>query len=327
MEAGGLRSCRIDSTSTDTFTYDQANRLKTATVAGIAETSTYDGDGIRFSRQVGAGPVIRAVTDPTASLPVTIDDGSRKYVWGLGLAYAVSGSAIEVQHADRLGSIRAVSDGTGAVIASYRTDEFGIPTTTTGASGSPFRYTGEPLDASGLTYLRARHYDPSLGRFMSRDPFAGFATSPLSLNRYSDVENNPATWSDPSGHCGVDIVPDVLFIGFDLLTLAFGPSEDRAFNGVALGADVGAAFIPCATGAGILVRLAKAATNWANPATLASHFARHGAAFGARTADEYAGMARDFFVRSQRERLPTKIDPRDGTIRVFDPDTNTFGAF
>jgi hypothetical protein len=34
---------------------------------------------------------------------------------------------------------------------------------------------------------------------MSRDPFAGFGASPLSLNRYSYVGNNPATVTDPSG--------------------------------------------------------------------------------------------------------------------------------
>ena len=148
-EAGGLRSCGIDSTSTDTFTYDQANRLKTAAVAGTTETSTYDGDGIRFSRQVGAGPVIRAVTDPTAGLSVTIDDGTRKYVFGLGLAYAVSGTGIELYHTDRLGSVRAVSDASGTVTATWRTDEFGIPTATTGGSSQPFTYTGEPRDATG----------------------------------------------------------------------------------------------------------------------------------------------------------------------------------
>ena len=82
----------------DTFTYDQANRLKTATVSGVTETYTYDGDGVRFSRQVGAGPVIHYVSDVNASLPVTIDDGTRKYVFGLGLAYAVSGTAIEVYY-------------------------------------------------------------------------------------------------------------------------------------------------------------------------------------------------------------------------------------
>jgi RHS repeat-associated protein len=195
MNAVGATTAR----GTDTFSYDQANRLKTATVAGATETSAYDGDGVRFSQQVGGGPVIRSVTDPSAGLPVTIDDGTSKYVWGLGLAYAVSGSNIEVQHADRLGSIRAVTNGTGAVIAAFRTDEFGISTHSTGAGGSPFRYTGEPLDVSGLTYLRARSYDPSIGRFMTRDPFAGLRCTPNTLNRFSYVQNNPTTWRDPSG--------------------------------------------------------------------------------------------------------------------------------
>jgi len=183
----------------DTFAYDQANRLTQATVAGVTETSTYDGDGVRASRQVGAGPLTRYVTDPGAGLPVTIDDGTQKYVWGLGLAYAVAGSAIEVYHTDRLGSVRALTDAAGTVIATYRSDEFGIPVSSTGTSSQPFRYTGEPLDASGLTYLRARYYDPSVGRFMSRDMVAGFVANPLSLNRYSYVGNNPATLTDPSG--------------------------------------------------------------------------------------------------------------------------------
>ena len=185
----------------DTFAYDQANRLTQATVAGLTESSAYDGDGVRASRQVGAGPLTRYVTDPAAGLPVTIDDGSRKYVWGLGLAYAVSGTGIEVYHADRLGSVRALTDAAGTVIATYRSDEFGIPLSATGSSTQPFRYTGEPSDASGLNYLRARYYDPSIGRFMSRDPFGGFASSPLTLNRYSYTGNSPVTLTDPSGHC------------------------------------------------------------------------------------------------------------------------------
>jgi len=183
----------------DAFAYDQANRLTSATVAGLTETSTYDGDGVRFSRQAGGGPLSRYVTDPAAGLPVTLDDGTRTYVWGLGLAYAVTGSAIEVYHADRLGSVRALTDAAGSVIATYRADEFGIPVSSTGTSSQPFRYTGEPSDASGLTYLRARFYDPSIGRFMSRDPFPGFSSSPLSLNRYTYANNNPSTLSDPSG--------------------------------------------------------------------------------------------------------------------------------
>jgi len=185
----------------DTFGYDGANRLTSATVVGVTETSTYDGDGVRVSRREGAGPLTRYVSDPAAGLPVTLDDGTRRYVWGLGLAYAVSGSGIEVYHADRLGSVRALTDAAGTVIATYRSDEFGVPVSSTGSSTQPFRYTGEPSDASGLTYLRARYYDPSIGRFLSRDPFAGFSSSPLSLNRYGYVENNPTTVTDPDGRC------------------------------------------------------------------------------------------------------------------------------
>lgn len=183
----------------DSFAYDQANRLTSATVAGATESYAYDGDGVRFSRQLGANPAIRYVSDPNRSLPVTIDDGTRKYVYGLGLAYAVNGSALDVYHADRLGSVRALTDASGAVTAGYRTDEYGIPTVSTGSSSQPFGFTGEPHDATGLSYLRARYNDPGLGRLMSRDMWAGDASTCQTLNRYTYVLNNPMTRIDPSG--------------------------------------------------------------------------------------------------------------------------------
>jgi RHS repeat-associated protein len=71
---------------------------------------------------------------------------------------------------------------------------------------------------------------------------------------------------------------------------------------------------------------AKGLTHWGNPKTLADHFARHGKGVGAKSADDYARQASDFFRRSQADRLPTKIDA-DGLIRVYDPRSNMFGAF
>jgi RHS repeat-associated protein len=141
------------------------------------------------------------VSDINTSLPVTIDDGTRTYVWGNGLAYAVSDSSIEVYHADRLGSVRAISDAAGTVTATYRTDEYGIPTASSGSTDQPFGFTGEPRDATGLSYLRARYYDSSLGRFMSQDPWPGTRSAPSTLNSFSYVSNNPATYVDPSGRC------------------------------------------------------------------------------------------------------------------------------
>jgi RHS repeat-associated protein len=145
----------------------------------------------------------RAVYDVNRSLPVVLDDGTRKYVYGLGLAYAVNGISVEVYHTDGLGSVRAITDGTTPaplVVQTYATDEFGIPDAalTQGSTAQPFQYTGEPRDAeSGFVYLRARMYDPQIGRFLQRDPLAGYATIPLSLNRYVCVQNSPVNLADP----------------------------------------------------------------------------------------------------------------------------------
>ena len=72
--------------------------------------------------------------------------------------------------------------------------------------------------------------------------------------------------------------------------------------------------------------LVSPAHSWGNPATLADHFARHGADFGASTAQDYADQAWRFLQRSQPDQLPVKIDS-DGVIRAYDPTTNEFGAF
>lgn len=68
------------------------------------------------------------------------------------------------------------------------------------------------------------------------------------------------------------------------------------------------------------------AETWGNPKSLADHFERHGPDFGAQTPEEYATKASDFLQQSQRQGLPTRIDP-NGTIRVYDPNTNTFGSY
>lgn len=65
---------------------------------------------------------------------------------------------------------------------------------------------------------------------------------------------------------------------------------------------------------------------WGNISTLPDHFARHGADFEARTADEYALMARQFLVRAQKEGLPAKVD-RSGVLRVYDPRSGAFAAY
>ncbi len=81
---------------------------------------------------------------PLFSLPVLLDDGTHKYVWGLGLAYAVdTGASPLVYHADGLGSVRALTDGGGAVVEAYSYDEYGDVIASSGSISQPFRYVGE----------------------------------------------------------------------------------------------------------------------------------------------------------------------------------------
>jgi RHS repeat-associated protein len=79
------------------------------------------------------------------------------------------------------------------VTAAYGYDVFGATRSQSGTSDTVFRFTGEQRDSdSGLYYLRARYYDPDIGRFLSQDPLPGG-------NLYAYVGNNPVNRVDPTG--------------------------------------------------------------------------------------------------------------------------------
>jgi RHS repeat-associated protein len=76
--------------------------------------------------------------------------------------------------------------------------DYGETTQTSGSANvyNPFLYTGQELDKeTGFYHLRARHYAPSLGKFLSRDPI-GYAGGP---NLYSYCGGDPINCVDPSG--------------------------------------------------------------------------------------------------------------------------------
>lgn len=135
---------------------------------------------------------------------VTRAPPSWKYVWGATrLAYAASGSGVLVYHIAGLGSVRALTDGTGTIVQTYRTDAFGNPDTTDtqGTVTQRFQYAGDERDENGLIFLRARYYNPSIGRFMSRDPLLNSGLGITGWNRFAYVGDNPVKFTDPSGLC------------------------------------------------------------------------------------------------------------------------------
>ena len=103
---------------------------------------------------------------------------------------------------DLLGSIRFVTTSTGSITFSSDYKPFGQEYNPSG-SNSFFMYTGKYYDSlTGMYYYNARFYDPAIERFISEDSYTGQSNQPQSLNRYSYVEDNPETFTDPTGHVG-----------------------------------------------------------------------------------------------------------------------------
>ncbi len=100
---------------------------------------------------------------------------------------------------DHLGSNRKVVEGG---LEEQENSYFAFGETRTLEEGeNDYLFTGKALDSdTGLYYYGARYYLPEIGRFISADVFTGKLAEPLSLNRYSYVENNPLKYVDPSGN-------------------------------------------------------------------------------------------------------------------------------
>ena len=76
----------------------------------------------------------------------------------------------------------------------------------TAVKASGFTYNAEQYDtATGMLNLRARQYEPAMNRFSQKDKLRGSASTPLSLNRYGYVQNDPVNLIDPSGMRHVDM--------------------------------------------------------------------------------------------------------------------------
>ena len=206
-DASGTQTQRTEGGVTYNQTVDAEGRIVSVQNTGTGDTwtFTYDGDGNRV-RQVGP--------DGTATLlvagrfyEVTLDAGGQQTA--VKRYYTIAGQQIALRDAggtfylltDHVGSVVAVVDGTGAVVAEQRYRPFGQPRLTPGIGQTDHGFTGQrSLSAAGLQDFNARWLDVALGTFSSADSWTPSPSDPPSLNRYGYALNNPLRYTDPTGH-------------------------------------------------------------------------------------------------------------------------------
>jgi RHS repeat-associated protein len=197
---------RLTGRGSDTFGYDPLDRLSSSTVSSTARTYAYSGDGLLQSRTTG-GSTTSLLWDPATSPSRLLQSGPDTIVYGLGPLYSVNGSTVTTYARDGQKSIRAELNGS-SVTGSWRYRAYGEIVQYSGsATPSLLGYAGQLLDPSGLYYMRARWYDATNARFLSRDPAKGDQSNPSSLNAFDYAGANPAMLADPSGYC-LDPDPD-----------------------------------------------------------------------------------------------------------------------
>jgi len=165
---------------TDYLQYDALDRLASVQVgAGGAVTRLiWDGGDLAGETDASANLLGFYAYGPSGTVPV---------VWRTnGTNYGL--------HTDERGSVIGMSSAAGTVVRAIGYDAYG------NASGAGpfvrFGYTGGiALPEAGLVHLRARAYDPSVGRFVSADP-SGYAAG---INLYTYASGDPINRTDPTG--------------------------------------------------------------------------------------------------------------------------------
>jgi RHS repeat-associated protein len=193
-----------------TYTYDFADRLLT----GPGVTNVYDGDGNRVAR-TAAGVTTRFLIDdltPTgyAQVAEEVVSGavSRRYTHGpMRISQSQLIASTWTTHYfgyDAGGTVRQLTDGSGAVTDTYDYDAYGLLIAQTGSTPNLYLYRAEQWDPSlELYYLRARWMQPRTGRFVTADTYEGEDREPPSLHKYGYGEADAVNNRDPLGHHAV----------------------------------------------------------------------------------------------------------------------------
>ncbi len=191
------------------YTYSKDNRMLTANTNGSSISYSYDAGGIRQSQTVD-GVITHYLVDPNRSYHQVLEEQDDLflpqvvYTYGDDLINQTNSQGVHTFGYDGLGSTRILTDASGVVQNSYGYQAFGELDYQYGAVENDYLFTGEQYDNNvGFYYLRARYYNPSIGRFQNMDTFPGMQFEPLSLHKYLYTHADPINNIDPSGYFSI----------------------------------------------------------------------------------------------------------------------------
>ncbi len=153
-----------------------------------------------YNYVLGLNPIVTEATDVAPQ---------RYYVWApsgalLYMIDAADGNKVYYYHFDRTGSTIALTDASGAVTDAYAYDLYGKLLAHEGKNTQPFTFVGKwgvrQEGASGSLYqMRARYYDATTARFLSREPLWPQTSEPRLLNPYQYALGDPIGMIDVTG--------------------------------------------------------------------------------------------------------------------------------
>ena len=191
-----------------TYTWNLASQLTGFSDGTNSVALTYDGLGeVNSSTATGSlqSFVFNHATDfPALSIVQQGGSDLRYYVYMPNgkVLYSVEAAdnSRKFYHFDEMGNTAFLTGDDGSVTDTYAVTPYGDVADHVGQADNPFTWQGEygvMQEAPGLYYLRARHYDAALGRFLSPD--LEIQSDPRSAEPYSYARGNPLLYIDPFG--------------------------------------------------------------------------------------------------------------------------------
>ena len=206
-----MTSCTFNGT-TSTFTYGADGLRRQATVNGVTTDYVYDGQTL-IREGFASGRTLSTVKATYLQGPrgteCRIDETNQTEGY-----YRFDASSTVIKNAqgqpqvfgrgvtkwyvyDGLGSVVGEVDPSGNLTSSPKYDVYGLVRSNPGAASSAMGFVGGLGHLSeagtGLIYMKARYYDPALGRFASEDG------SKNGMNWFVYCNDNPTNAVDPSG--------------------------------------------------------------------------------------------------------------------------------